>query len=76
MKTDLYTSRRTKTMKAITNAVTLLPDVMGTKPSPEPPDATRATLDGIAGKLEELTDRELANLIKAANAEKKQRLAR
>jgi len=62
--------------KAITNAVTLLPDVMGTKSLPEPPDAPRATLEGIAGKLEELTDKDLANLIKAANAEKKQRLAR
>ena len=39
-------------MKAITDAVALLPNVMGTKSLPEPPNALGATLEGIAGKLE------------------------
>ena len=62
--------------KAVKGAIDGLPDVAGMKALPEPPDSTRATLEGIAGKLEGLTDKELADLIRVANAEKKQRLAR
>ena len=59
--------------KAVKGAIDGLPDVAGMKALPEPPNATRATLDGITAKIATLTDKELAILIKEASAEKKRR---